>query len=33
MVKDGYALHNESGLDIIADIAGVYWPLRGSTTV
>ena len=29
MVKDGYALHNLSGLDLIIDIAGVYWPLRG----
>jgi len=28
MVKDGYALHNISGLDLVIDIAGVYFPLR-----
>lgn len=28
MTKDGYALHNISGLDLIIDIAGVYFPLR-----
>jgi hypothetical protein len=28
MVKDGYTLHNLSGLDLIIDIAGVYFPLR-----
>jgi len=27
MTTDGYALHNDSGLDLIIDIAGVYFPL------
>jgi len=27
MTADGYALHNDSGLDLIIDIAGVYFPL------
>ena len=28
MTKDGYALHNISGLDLVIDIAGLYFPLR-----
>jgi hypothetical protein len=28
MTSDGYALHNISGLDLVIDIAGVYFPLR-----
>ncbi len=28
MVSDGYALHNISGLDLVIDIAGLYFPLR-----
>lgn len=28
MTKDGYAIHNISGLDLIIDIAGLYFPLR-----
>ena len=28
MTSEGYALHNISGLDLIIDIAGVYFPLR-----
>ncbi len=28
MVSEGQALHNLSGLDLIIDIAGMYWPLR-----
>lgn len=28
MVSDGKAIHNLSGLDLIVDIAGVYFPLR-----
>jgi len=28
MTSDGYALHNISGLDLVIDIAGIYFPLR-----
>ena len=28
MVKDGHAIHNLSLLDLVIDIAGVYFPLR-----
>lgn len=28
MTSDGYALHNISGLDIVVDIGGLYFPLR-----
>ena len=28
MTSEGHALHNLSGLDLIIDIAGVYFPLR-----
>lgn len=28
MVRDGYALHNLSGLDLLIDIGGLYWPLK-----
>lgn len=28
MTSDGHALHNISGLDLVIDIAGVYFPLR-----
>ncbi len=31
MTKDGYALHNISGLDLVIDIAGAYFPLRSMT--
>ncbi len=28
MVSDGYALHNISGLDLVIDIGGLFFPLR-----
>ena len=28
MTSDGYALHNISGLDLVIDIGGLYFPLR-----
>lgn len=28
MTSEGYALHNISGLDLVIDIAGLYFPLR-----
>ena len=31
MTSDGYTLHNLSGLDLVIDIAGIYFPLRSLT--
>jgi len=31
MTSEGYTLHNLSGLDLVIDIAGLYFPLRSLT--
>lgn len=31
MTSEGYTLHNLSGLDLVIDIAGIYFPLRSLT--